>query len=98
MDILTFFWKVRINIKYPTNPVNPVLILYVKIGSIPLYILCHSVKNPWLTSFFTMAGSRICVAKQAIVVAGLQAVGTDVGRYLTAAAGLYPLAGVFSEG
>ncbi len=53
---------------------------------------------PWLTSFFTMAGFRIGVAKQAIVVAGLQTVRTDVDRYFAAASGLHALAGVFFEG
>jgi len=53
---------------------------------------------PRLTFFCTMAGLRIGVAKQAIVVAGLQTVRTDVDRYFAAASGLYALARVFFEG
>ena len=68
-------------------------------------IRIHSISNsvilralPWLILFFTMSTGRIGVAKQAIVVAGLLAVGADVGGYLAAAAGLYPLAAVLSKG
>ena len=45
-----------------------------------------------------MAGFRVGVAEQAIVETGLLAVGADIHRYSTAAAGLYPLAGIFSQG
>ena len=53
---------------------------------------------PWLYTFHTMATPRIGVAKQAIVITGLQAVRANIDRYFAAAAGLYPLAGVFFEG
>ena len=47
---------------------------------------------------FAPAVFRVGVAEQAIVVTGLLAVRADVDRYFAAAAGLYPLAGVFFEG
>ena len=53
---------------------------------------------PWLDPFVTRSGGRVGVAKQAIVVAGLLAVGADVDRHLAAASGLDALAGVFFEG
>ena len=53
---------------------------------------------PWLILLCTITIGRIGVAKQAIVITGLQAVIADIYRYFAAAAGLYPLAGVFFEG
>ena len=67
----------------------------IRIHSIKLSVILRGI--PWLTSFSGLAGFRIGVAKQAIVVAGLQTVRADVDRYFAAASGLYALAGVFFE-
>jgi len=45
-----------------------------------------------------MSTGRIGIAEQAIVITGLLAVRADIDGYFAAAAGLYPLAGVFLEG
>jgi hypothetical protein len=45
--------------------------------------------------FPTRAGTRICITKQAIMIARLMPVGPDVNRYFTSTAGLDPLTGIF---
>ena len=95
-SFLTFFRKVRK--KDLENTVNPVFLNLFKIESIHYSISVIFRVIPWLIPIFTIAASRVGVAEQAIVVAGLLAVGADVHRYFAAAAGFYPLTGVFSQG
>ena len=57
----------------------------------------HGISFKYIPSLEPNAGSRICITKQAIMIARLMPVGSDVNRHVTSTTGLDPLTGIFSK-